>query len=236
MGKYNILDRDDHARSLEIMKIAKPFINARLDVADGIVSRSKIVGFGEAVIKECRRLLGHASDNQPVGEVAPMIYGNWHDPETFKGVALVDNRLAPGTKVYVASPQPQEPAVPKPIDRYSLAKALLACFWGENIEDARVKKLLADGDIFVSVNDWNKGEPLNDFLDMAERVLSAQPQTPSDGWIKGNEPPHGGNWLTYRPEAPKDSRVVTLWYDPNHNGWSGHYTVTHYMERPEAPV
>lgn len=43
------------------------------------------------------------------------------------------------------------------------------------------------------------------------------------------------NYLTYRPSAPIESRVSSTWYDPNYNGWSGKYSVTHWMPLPAPP-
>ncbi len=57
-------------------------------------------------------------------------------------------------------------------------------------------------------------------------------------WVacKDAEPNGVSNsYLVYRPSAPSDSKVVTLFYDPYHNGWSGEYKVTHWAEKPTAP-
>jgi len=75
---------------------------------------------------------------------------------------------------------------------------------------------------------------------MKWREKSAAAHRPEDdGWIRITqehpEPPHGGNWLTFRPAAPADSRVTTLWFDPVHNGWSGQYEVKAYRPRPDEP-
>lgn len=44
-----------------------------------------------------------------------------------------------------------------------------------------------------------------------------------------------GNVLTFRPSAPQEARVVSLWFDPVHNGWSGKYKVTHWQPLPRQP-
>ena len=57
-------------------------------------------------------------------------------------------------------------------------------------------------------------------------------------WISVDDrlpPGCSGNYLTYRPSSPADSRVSSTWYDPNHNGWSGKYTVTHWMPLTAPP-
>lgn len=43
------------------------------------------------------------------------------------------------------------------------------------------------------------------------------------------------DYMAYRPNAPVESKVSTLWYDPVHNGWSGKYKVTHWMPLPAPP-
>jgi len=44
------------------------------------------------------------------------------------------------------------------------------------------------------------------------------------------------SYITYRPSAPLEARVSTIWYDPQHNGWSGKYNVTHWMPLPKKPT
>ena len=42
-------------------------------------------------------------------------------------------------------------------------------------------------------------------------------------------------YLAYRPDAPEQERVATLYYDPYHNGWGGQFPVTHWKECPKPP-
>lgn len=56
-----------------------------------------------------------------------------------------------------------------------------------------------------------------------------------DIWQKHGHPPYTGNWLVYRPSAPKEARVVSLWYDQYHNGWSGAYVVVAWRPLPKPP-
>lgn len=93
-------------------------------------------------------------------------------------------------------------------------------------------------------HDVNEISPVDDAIeasifkniDMVALELEAQ-ASPGAGWVTGKnvEPPYGGNWLAYRPDAPREAQVVTLWFDPKHNGWSGQHEVTAYMKRPEPP-
>ncbi len=68
----------------------------------------------------------------------------------------------------------------------------------------------------------------------------AQGGESEDNWIwptkQNPEPKHDGNWLTYRPDAPADSQVATIWYDSKHNGWSGKHRVAAWMKRPNPPA
>jgi hypothetical protein len=43
------------------------------------------------------------------------------------------------------------------------------------------------------------------------------------------------NYLAFRPKAP-GSKVCSLWYDTQHNGWSGVFTVSHWSVLPEGPL
>ncbi len=43
------------------------------------------------------------------------------------------------------------------------------------------------------------------------------------------------NYLAFRPKAP-GSKVCSLWYDTQNNGWSGVFTVSHWSVLPEGPL
>jgi hypothetical protein len=57
-------------------------------------------------------------------------------------------------------------------------------------------------------------------------------------WIKCSDKlPSGvsGNYMAFRPKAPVESRVSTLWFDPLYQRWSGKYAVTHWARVPNEP-
>ena len=57
-------------------------------------------------------------------------------------------------------------------------------------------------------------------------------------WIDCKEKEPTGvsnNYLAYRPSAT-GSKVCSLWFDPQHNGWSGNFKVTHWALLPKGPL
>ena len=71
--------------------------------------------------KDCQAQLESA---EPVGEVIYMIQPNWEDASKTKGVALVDQFIKPGTKVYLRVPV----AKPEKTERDVLSEVMDALF------------------------------------------------------------------------------------------------------------
>jgi hypothetical protein len=57
-------------------------------------------------------------------------------------------------------------------------------------------------------------------------------------WISCNERlPKGvsNSYLAHRPTA-SINKVCSLWFDPQHNGWSGKFKVTDWAILPNGPI
>lgn len=178
-----------------------------------------------------------AAREQEGGEAVAEIHDYGFDDRGSVVKHLVDlNQFPNGTKLYTHPSQSQ--GVPEG----QIVDCPYACGW-QNLQSiitrnaAYFARETIDDDFPEEIRQSGiaSGQYALELCRFARRLSTpAAPQ--ADEWVRCvDREPTSGTWLTYRPDAPIDSQVVTLWHDQFHNGWSGKYKVVAWMDRPQPP-
>ncbi len=83
---------------------------------------------------------------------------------------------------------------------------------------------------------WGKKKS-PELADTLQSLAAWLERPPAVGWVRctDEEPTLKDLYLAYRPDAPEDDQVATIYFDPYHTKWGGQYPVKAWMRKPEGP-